>query len=173
MTPSRLRRGFIFCMIRSMELYAILYNIRSIQNVGSMFRTADAVGVSKIYLCGITPTPVDRLGKPRSDFVKVSLGAENTVAWEYIARVGPLIKRLQREGVRIVTLEQSKQARDIFSYKSRGDTALIVGNEVEGVPASVLKLCDDILEIPMRGKKESLNVSVAFGVAAYAILDRM
>ncbi|MDO8582137.1 MAG: RNA methyltransferase [bacterium] len=151
-------------------MYAILHNIRSLHNVGSMFRTADAAGVEKLYLCGITGTP------PRSEIAKVALGAEQTVAWEYVRRTGDVIKRLRRQGVHIVALEKTKTSVDYRDFsttpnpslKGRGeDFALLVGNEVEGLPPLLLRLADTVVHIPMRGKKESLNVSVAFGIMAY------
>lgn len=171
-------------------LYAILHNIRSLHNVGSMFRTADAAGVEKLYLCGITGTP------PRSEIAKVALGAEQTVAWEHVQRTGDVIKRLRRHGVRIVALERTKESVDyrlvapllfkegrgvVMSRKrtpsnsplKRGskNVALLVGNEVEGLPLALLKQADAVIHIPMRGKKESLNVSVAFGIAVYRFLE--
>lgn len=158
-----------------MDLVAIIYDVRSIHNVGSIFRTADGAGFEKIYLCGITPSPLDRFKKVRSDFAKVALGAEKNVVWESIEDVGTLIKKLKKEGWKILALEQSKKSIPYYRISDNmGDIrhqriALIVGNEVGGVSRIVLKLADVILEIPMRGKKESLNVSVAFGIAAYRL----
>jgi tRNA G18 (ribose-2'-O)-methylase SpoU len=155
----------------------ILYNIRSCQNVGSIFRTADALGVEKLYLCGITPDPIDRFKKPRTDITKASLGAEKTVVWEHIGKsIHPqktisLIKKLKKDGYCIVSLEQDKKSVTLFSYKhnSSKKIALIVGNEVAGVPRSILSYSDTIVEIPMYGTKESLNVAVAFGIAGYQL----
>lgn len=168
-------------------LYAILHNIRSLHNVGSIFRTADAAGVAKIYLCGITGTP------PRKEIAKVALGAEQTVPWEYVRRTGDAIKKLKKQGVCIVALEKTsnsidyrdfdlviarktrersmKQSRDRRVLQARGaiSLALLVGNEVEGLPPVLLKHTDAVVHIPMRGIKESLNVSVAFGIAVYAL----
>lgn len=154
------------------EFAVILPDIRSIHNVGSVFRTADAAGFRKIYLCGITPEPLDRFGKVRRDFAKVSLGAENSVAWEYKLRAPGLIKKLKKEGWKILALEQAPDSKSLYSFKpgKASKMALIVGNEVSGVPPSILKLADGIVEIPMRGKKESLNVGVAFGIAAYHLI---
>ena len=151
-------------------MIAILYNIRSIHNTGSIFRTADAAGVEKMYLCGVTPTPLDRLGKKRNDFIKVSLGAEDSVSWEKVPDIYKLIRRLKKDGVTIIALEQNEKS---IPYSKKLDVerniALIVGNEVEGLPEEILREADHIIEIPMSGKKESLNVSVAFGIAAYEI----
>lgn len=151
-------------------IYIILHNLRSAYNVGSIFRTADAAGVSKIYLAGYTPAPVDRFGRVRKDFVKVSLGAEKTVAWERVASASALIRKLQKKGARVIAVEQSRGAVDYRKIKARGKTAFLFGNEVRGVPPALLKLCDLVAEIPMRGKKESLNVAVAVGIVLFSTL---
>jgi len=163
-------------------MIAVLYNIRSLHNVGSIFRTADAAGFEKIYLCGITPTPIDAFGRPIQSLVKVSLGAEKYVEWE---KVGPaksllasrttakLLENLKKDGFRILAIEQSKNSIPYFKYQSRKQEkklALIAGNEIKGLPVSILKRADKILEIPMLGKKESLNVSVAFGIVAFSLI---
>ncbi|MDO8557485.1 MAG: RNA methyltransferase [Candidatus Jorgensenbacteria bacterium] len=151
-------------------IVAVLHNIRSVHNVGSIFRTADAVGVSKIYLTGITPTPLDRLGKFRMDFTKVSLGAEKTVPWEYAARTASTIKKLREDGYLVCAIEQSPRSVPYNRLKTKQKKiALVFGNEVRGLPPSVLSACDKVLEIPMHGMKESLNVSVAFGIAVYGM----
>ena len=157
-------------------MIAILDNIRSIHNVGSIFRTADAVGVDKLYLCGITPAPVDRFGLMNAPLVKVALGAEKTVAWRQAETAIAVIAQLRRQGKTIVALEQHKNARSLFdSDIIRLDwkkTVLVVGAEVEGIAPEVLTQADYTLKIPMHGKKESLNVSVAFGIAAYVLRYR-
>lgn len=146
------------------ELYVICHNIRSRHNVGSIFRTADAAGVSKIFLCGITPSP------PHRDIEKVSLGAEKYVKWEKEKDAWRVIKRLKKENFQIVSLEQVRGAARYDKFKpSKNNIALIIGNEVSGLPKSILKRSDKIIYIPMMGKKESLNVSVAFGIAAYEL----
>jgi len=158
-----------------MHLIAVLHDIRSVHNVGSIFRTADGAGCEKLYLCGITPSPLDRFKKIRPDFAKVSLGAEKSVAWESVPDTVALIKKLARDGWKIVALEQSKKsvpyylASDMLRKSRSERIALVVGNEVEGIPQDILKLVDMVLEIPMLGKKESLNVSVAFGIAIYGL----
>ncbi len=152
----------------------ILHNIRSVHNVGSIFRTADAAGVSKIFLTGYTPTPLDRFNLPRKDFAKVSLGAEKTIPWEYAKQFAPVAKKLKKEDYTIAAIEQDKDSTSLFDYKPQ-DTeklALVLGNEVLGISKLSLKLCDVILEIPMRGKKESLNVSVAAGIAMFTVLQK-
>lgn len=155
------------------EIIAVLYNIRSVHNVGAFFRTADAAGISKLYLCGTTPNPLDRFGNLRKDFAKVALGAECGVKWDVVSGRGTLacIDRLKKAGWAICAVEQDPAS--IFYYElpkrflSREKLCLVVGNEVRGLPSSVLKRADAILEIPMRGIKESLNVSVAFGIVAF------
>lgn len=143
----------------------VIHNVRSIFNVGSIFRTADALGVKKIYLCGITPAPLDRLGKPRPQFVKVSLGAEKTVIWEKVSSTTAIIDKLHKDGYKVFAVEQSSKSIPYFKLKSLPKKyALVLGNEVRGLPPGVLKKCDKILEIPMRGEKESLNVAMSFGI---------
>lgn len=159
-------------MNKNREFYLILENIRSVHNVGSIFRTADAVGVSKICLCGVTPTPLDRFGRPRNDLAKVALGAEKTVPWEYAKNASALISNLKKSGFSTLTLEQSPHSVDYKKVKLKSKTVLVVGNEVTGVSRSLLKKADVICEIPMRGEKESLNVSVATGIILFRFLDK-
>lgn len=133
------------------EIVVILVNIRSLHNVGSIFRTADAAGVKKIYLTGITPAPVDHFGRYRSQLIKVSLGAEKTVPWEKTSSTSRLVKKLKREGYKIFAVEQSKKSISYFTLTDRSKKlCLIVGNEIHGLPSRVLRLADKILEIPMR-----------------------
>lgn len=156
------------------EIVAVLHNVRSLHNVGSIFRTADAAGVSKIYLCGITPKPVDVFGKYRNEISKVALGAERTVPWEYSKNSVRAILKLKKEGYRIFSVEQAKKSTPYYKINlSKSDfdrLALVMGSEVKGLPRAILDKSDKILEIPMKGKKESLNVSVAFGVAVYRLM---
>ena len=152
------------------EKVVILSDIRSVHNVGSIFRTADGAGVQKIYLCGLTPTPLDRWGRPRKDFAKVSLGAEKNIPWEHHTSTSQLITKLKEDGYTIIALEQDRESIPYDSSVKKGKCwALVVGSEVEGLSASILKKADTIIEIPMRGKKESLNASIAFGIAIYAL----
>lgn len=145
------------------KLIIVLNNIRSRENVGSIFRTADAAGVSKIYLCGITPTP------PHEKISKTALGAETYVPWEYYKQTWRLLENLKKEGVNIVALEQTKESVDLFKFKPKFPACLVLGNEVNGLSPQILKYCDKKISIPMYGKKESLNVAVAAGVAIYAL----
>ena len=149
----------------------ILHNIRSVENVGAMFRTADAAGIDKIYLTGYTPTPLDRFGRKRGDLAKSALGAEEFMSWEYKKLVHPVIVKLKRDGFFVVGIEQDKNSIDYKKLKLKQKNAFIVGTEVSGIPKNILAKCDVIAEIPMRGKKESLNVSVATGIALFRILD--
>ncbi len=152
------------------RVVAILYDIRSTHNVGSIFRTADAAGVSKIYLTGYTPTPTDRFGRVQKDIAKTALGAEKSVPWEQVKSPSALITRLKKEGFHIVGVEQAKNAIDYRRVRLKANTAVVFGNEVTGIPSALLKKCDVLAEIPMRGKKESLNVSVAAGIALFRLL---
>ena len=156
-----------------MKLVVIAHNIRSIHNVGSIFRTADAAGVERIFLCGITPSPIDRFKEVRGDFAKVALGAEKYLAWESAKTTAGVIKRLKEDGYEIFALEQSKRSVPYYAVSSLALTdarvAIVIGNEVKGLPRSILQAADRILEIPMMGKKESLNVAVAFGVLVFCL----
>jgi tRNA G18 (ribose-2'-O)-methylase SpoU len=155
----------------SKQITLILPDIRSAQNVGAIFRTADAVGVNNIYLTGYTPTPLDKYGRPRSDIAKASLGAELSIPWEYKKALMPLLKKLKKDGYKVVALEQSDKSIDYKKLKVGDKTVLILGNEVDGINNKILNECDTIIEIPMKGIKESLNVSVATGVALFRILN--
>src|SRR3989344_3753654 len=149
------------------EIAVILHDIRSVENVGSIFRTADAAGVSKIYLSGITPTPLDRFGRKRRDIAKVSLGAEEIVSWEQIADILSLIQNLKKEKYVIVAIEQDANSIPYTDIPKEGKIAFVFGNEVEGIPRAILDACDVIAEIPMAGEKESLNVAVSVGIALF------
>lgn len=155
-------------------MIVILHNVRSMHNVGSIFRTTDAARCEKIYLCGITPTPVDRFGRVNEKIGKVALGAENFIPWEKVGEASGLIKKLKKEGYKILAVEQSRRSvpykKIKLTKKALAKTVLIVGNEIKGLAPAVLHLADKILEIPMRGKKESLNVAVAFGIVAFSLI---
>lgn len=154
------------------EVYLLLHNIRSVYNVGAIFRTADAIGVTKIYLSGYTPTPVDRFGQPRKDFLKAALGAENTVPWEYKKSPSKLVSYMILNDAQIIALEQDKRSVDYKKVKPAKKCLVILGNEVTGVSKALLGKSDVIAEIPMRGKKESLNVSVSAGIVLYRWFDK-
>ena len=152
---------------KPLSFFIILHNIRSAQNVGAIFRTADAVGVEKIYLTGYTPAPLDRFGRVDSKIAKTALGAEKTIPWESCKSVGALIKRLKKNSVHVVAGEQSPSAVSCTKWKPKFPLAIILGNEVLGVSSAILRACDEVVEIPMRGAKESLNVSVAAGIILF------
>ena len=156
--------------IKKSENILIIHNVRSVQNVGAMFRTADAAGVDKIYLTGYTPAPLDRFGRKRKDLAKSALGAEEFVVWEQKKSLPDLLKKMKQGGFQIIAIEQDKNSTDYKKVKPKSKNAFIVGAEVTGIPKNILKMCDVIAEIPMRGKKESLNVSVALGIALFGIL---
>lgn len=156
--------------MKKRQVSVLLHDIRSTHNVGSMFRTADALGVTKIYLSGFSPTPLDRFNKPRKDIAKVALGAEEAIAWEYIENPQTLIKKLKKEKAKVIGLEQSPKSVDYKKVKVEKSVLFVMGSEVTGIEKKLLSLCDVVAEIPMKGEKESLNVSVAFGVALFRIL---
>ena len=147
------------------EFYVVCDNIRSLENIGSIFRTADALGVTKIYLCGISGKP------PHEKISKTALGAEKTIPFEYHKQTWRLVGKLKKENVKIISLEQHKKAIDVRKFVVTFPLALVIGNEVKGVSKKVLELSDDIIFLAMKGKKESLNVSVAFGVAGYQLVN--
>jgi len=152
--------------MKEQEVYLILHNIRSAYNVGSIFRTADAAGVKKVYLCGYTPTPDNQ------KVVKTSLGAEKYILWEYYKQTWRLLKKLNANGIQIVALEQIKKSVDYRRFKPRFPIALMIGNEVRGLSKKILTYADKIIAIPMYGRKESLNVAVAAGIALYKLIER-
>ena len=148
----------------------ILPDIRSAINVGAIFRTADGVGIGEIYLTGVTPRPTDKFDRIQKDIAKSALGAETWIPWKYQKSIIPLIKKLKKAGYTIIALEQDKRAVDYRKVKVTKKVAIILGPEVEGLSQKILRECDVITFIPMHGKKESLNVSVAAGVALFKLL---
>lgn len=155
-------------------MIVVLHNVRSMYNVGSIFRTADAAGCSKIYLCGITPAPINEFKKPRLQVTKVSLGAENHIEWEKCKSTHSLLTKLKKEGYKIFAVEQSKNSIPYYKVKflKKDSVALVLGHEIKGLPKTILNKADKILEIPMLGKKESLNVGVALGIIVYSLKFR-
>ncbi|MEI6267198.1 MAG: TrmH family RNA methyltransferase [bacterium] len=147
-------------------LVIILPNIRSAMNIGAIFRTADAVGVDKIYLSGYSATP------KHPKVVKTAIGAEKTVPWEYNKDTKIIINDLKNLGYQIIGLEHTSTAEQIWDADLDFPIALIVGNEIHGIPDDQLRLCDKVIYLPMLGEKESLNVATATGIAAYNILER-
>ena len=137
-----------------------------------MFRTGDALGVTHFYLSGFTPAPLDRFGRIVKELAKTALGAEQSIPWESLEQPLPILARLKHEGFIVIAIEQDAKAIDYKTYIAPEKVLVVVGSEVEGVPSELSKECDVIVEIPMQGKKESLNVSVAFGVALFRILGQ-
>lgn len=154
------------------ERILVLHNIRSEHNVGAIFRTADAAGISEIILSGYTPAPKDRFGRAVSGIAKAALGAEASISWRSTKKIGAEILKLKKSGYEIVALEQSPRSIDYKKYIPKEKVAVILGNEVLGVSPALLKKADAVLEIPMKGKKESLNVSVATGILLFRMFDR-
>ncbi len=155
---------------KRVRLVVILNHIRSLYNVGSIFRTADGIGIEKLWLCGITGTP----GSSRTTISKTALGAEMVVNWEYAWDAHSVARVYKAHGYEIVLLEQIKGARSFEEYQpANKPVCLVLGNEVEGVSDELLKLCDVPIEIEMAGLKNSLNVSVAFGIVAYDIKRKL
>lgn len=156
-------------------MQVLLQNIRSSHNVGSIFRTSDAVGVSKIYLGGYTPLPVDRYGDKNKELCKVALGAEETIEYARVFKVGKFLDEKIEQGFQIFGLEINEMAVDysevVLTKQEFEKCLLILGNEKTGLSRAVMNKCTKIIKIPMTGVKESLNVSVAFGVAAFALRD--
>lgn len=143
----------------------LLDNIRSAWNVGSILRSADGFGFDHVYLCGITPTP------EQDAVTKTSLGAENTIPWSIHKDALKLATGLKKEGWKVIVLEEGEGSKEI-KKRSKGNvekSVLILGSEVTGVDPDLLALCDEVISIPMRGQKRSLNVAIAFSVAAYAL----
>jgi 23S rRNA (guanosine2251-2'-O)-methyltransferase len=163
---------------KKQQTFVLLHNIRSTQNVGAILRTCDAVGVDKVFFSGITPSPVDRFGRKRNDVSKSSLGAEDSVKWEILEEnfnVIDFLQKIKNDGFQIVALEQAENSVDYKEINEKFPAerrVVILGNEVEGVSKEILEMCEVIGEIPMFGKKESLNVSVAFGIFIFSLLGR-
>jgi tRNA G18 (ribose-2'-O)-methylase SpoU len=150
-------------MKKTSSFILILDNIRSLFNVGSLFRLADGAGVDKIYLGGITGQP------PAPKIIKVSLGAEKSAVWEHSWQIWRKVDELKKQGYQIIALEQTSKSISYIKFKPKFPLALIIGNEVSGVSKGLLRRADKIIELPMAGFKESLNVATAAGIAMYKI----
>jgi tRNA G18 (ribose-2'-O)-methylase SpoU len=150
-----------------MDMAVMLHNVRSAHNVGSVFRTSDAAGVSHIFLTGYTPTPTDRFDRTQKDIAKTALGAETWIPWTYTKQPHKSIAELREHGWRIVGVEQDARAHDYRTFSLTQPTVFVFGNEVLGLSKTLRDACDDIIEIPMHGKKESLNVAVSAGIVLF------
>ena len=148
-------------------MYVILDNIRSAYNVGAIFRTADGAGVTKLFLSGYTATPLDRFGRVQVEIHKTSLGASETVPWEQVADVAACVAKLKADGVTIVAVEQTEVSVPLASLVLPEAVAFVFGNEIDGVSPEWLAAADVVVELPMLGHKESLNVAVTAGVVLY------
>lgn len=150
-------------------LIVILDNIRSLNNIGSVFRTSDAFLIKKIYLCGITATP------PHKDIHRTALGATESVEWEYIEDVNLIIQQLKTEGIFIASIEQAEKAvyLDDFEVEKEKTYAVVFGNEIKGVQQDIVSHSDAVIEIPQYGTKHSLNISVSVGVVLWDLFVKL
>lgn len=158
-----------FKQTQKTPLIVVLDNIRSLNNVGSVFRTSDAFLIEKIYLCGITATP------PNKEIHKTALGATESVDWEYVEDTLTLVQRLQKEQVKVAAIEQVENSvkLDEFMPSKEEKLAIVMGNEVKGVQQDVVNACDYQLEIPQLGTKHSLNISVSCGVVLWDLFQKL
>lgn len=158
--------GAAYEQIQSIPVSILLDNVRSLYNVGSFFRTADAAGCEKLYLCGITGRP------PKPAITKTALGADETVDWEHHAQAMPLVCELQARGYEIAAVETSQRAVDLFDWRPNFPVCLLFGHETDGLAPGLLALCDTHMRIPMLGRKHSLNVATAGGIVLYELLRK-
>ena len=147
--------------VEKLQIIIVLDNIRSLSNVGAVFRTADAFRISELYLCGITACP------PHREIHKTALGADETVKWQYFETTEAACQALKDKGYTIFAVEQIEGSHELQDFKFEPNSALIMGNEVEGVSDEVLPYCDGALELPQEGTKHSLNVSVCAGIVMW------
>ena len=158
--------GAAYDGLATLPVAVLLDNVRSLYNVGAFFRTADAAGVEKLYLCGITGRP------PKRAISKTALGAEDTVRWEHHWEPLPLIGELRQRGYELAAVETTVHAVDLFEWTPRFPVCIVFGHEVEGIRSEISELCDTHIRIPMLGAKHSLNVATAGGVVIYELLRK-
>jgi 23S rRNA (guanosine2251-2'-O)-methyltransferase len=158
-----------FKAVTKTPLIVILDNIRSLNNIGSVFRTSDAFRIEKIYLCGITATP------PHKDIQKTALGSTESVDWDYTESTLELVKKLQSKDIQVLSIEQAENATMLNNFTPKPNTtyALVFGNEVKGVSQEVVSLSDQVIEIPQYGTKHSLNISVSCGVVLWEVFSKL
>ena len=158
-----------FKAVTKTPLIVILENIRSLNNIGSVFRTSDAFRIEKIYLCGITATP------PHKDIQKTALGSTESVNWDYTESTLELVKKLQSKDIQVLSIEQAENATMLNNFTPKPNTtyALVFGNEVKGVSQEVVSLSDQVIEIPQYGTKHSLNISVSCGVVLWDVFSKL
>lgn len=157
-----------FKAAKKLPLILLLDNVRSLNNIGSIFRTADAFLIQKIYLCGITAKP------PHKDIHKTALGATESVAWEYVEDAVVVVKKLKEENVNVYAIEQAEQALQLHTFEicNQQTYAFVFGNEVKGVQQEVINHCHSVLEIPQLGTKHSLNIAVSVGVCLWDFVSK-
>ena len=158
--------GARYDAVYTLPVSVLLDNVRSLYNVGSFFRTADAAGVEQLFLCGITGCP------PKKALTKTALGSEERVRWEHTWEPVPLIEKIRGEGYEISAVETTVHAVDLFDWRPRFPVCVIFGHEVDGIRPEVSALCDTHVRIPMLGMKHSLNVATAGGVVVYELLRK-
>ena len=158
-----------FKAVTKTPLIVVLDNIRSLNNIGSVFRTSDAFRIEKIYLCGITATP------PHKDIQKTALGSTESVDWDYTESTLELVKKLQSKDIQVLSIEQAENATMLNNFTPKPNTtyALVFGNEVKGVSQEVVSLSDQVIEIPQYGTKHSLNISVSCGVVLWEVFSKL
>ncbi|MDA9057202.1 RNA methyltransferase [Flavobacteriaceae bacterium] len=158
-----------FKAVEKTPLIVVLDNIRSLNNIGSVFRTSDAFRIEKIYLCGITATP------PHKDIQKTALGSTESVNWAYAENTLELVQKLQSKNVQVISIEQAENATMLNKFTPKPNTtyALVFGNEVKGVSQDVVNLSDAVIEIPQYGTKHSLNISVSCGVVLWDLFSKL
>lgn len=158
-----------FKQVKKTPIIVVLDNIRSLNNIGSVFRTCDAFLIEKIYLCGITATP------PHKDIHKTALGSTETVEWEYVENIMDLVQRLKSENIKVISIEQAENATMLNNFHPETNTtyALVFGNEVKGVKQEAVSASDLVLEIPQFGTKHSLNISVSVGVVVWDLFAKL
>jgi len=158
-----------FKTIRKTPLVVVLDNIRSCNNIGSVFRTADALLIEKIYLCGITATP------PNAEIRKTALDAEKSVEWEYHEKTEDVVSELQNKGYKVYAIEQVENSISLLDYMpaAKEKIAIVLGNEVKGVQQKVVNICDGSIEIPQFGTKHSFNISVSAGIVLWDIFRKL
>lgn len=158
-----------FKLVKKTPIIIVLDNIRSLNNIGSVFRTSDAFLIEKIYLCGITAKP------PHKDIHKTALGSTDTVDWEHVENTMHLVETLQAENIKVCAIEQAENATMLNDFKPEADTtyALVFGNEVKGVDQNVVSASDMVIEIPQFGTKHSLNISVSCGIVIWDVFSKL
>lgn len=173
---------------KTLEICVVLPDIRSSHNIGSIFRTSDAAGVSRIVIAGYSPCPTDKFNRPQKEIAKTALGAEKTIPWEYVADPKKALSKLKAEGFALIAVEQDKRSisyKEFFDEKFRtakknkksdistslNKIAIVFGNEVDGLSTKLINMCEHVVDIPMKGEKESLNVSVSAGIVLYGLIE--